>query len=409
MSYSFNFLFIHRYLIFSMLVALSVNVQAANPSSELIQDSVYLVTDKMPEYPGGEQALLEFLKQKISYPAKARRNKEEGKVIVQFVISKIGKVEQAIVLKAVSPSLDKEALRVVGSLPLWIPGEKDGEKVAVSYVLPISFKYKSSGPNDWEPTNKTLIVLDGIKMPPHFNINILNPNKLISLRILKPFPKEEKAKLKTLYGRQSSDGVIAITSNKDEIYYALADTMQSLNSAVQNCEEPAEFPQFPGGNVSLFRFIADSIQYPFAPLQLKKQGKVIVQFKVDKTGRISNSEVLQSVDYFLDKEALRVVGLMPNWIPAAKCEQKLDILVTLPVLFKLDIPASEKGWERNDKTIILLDGKRIPSTFDLKLLSYTNISSYKVLQPSTKEITKSLVSKYGKDAVNGVVLIETNK
>jgi TonB family protein len=157
------------------------------------------------------------------------------------------------------------------------------------------------------------------------------------------------------------------------------------------------------------KYLSDSIQYPFVATQLKKEGKVAVQFKVDVAGKISEAKVKQSADYFLDKEALRVVSTMPDWTPGAKCDQKLNILVTMPVVFKLALPAAEKGWERNDKTIILLDGERMPSSFDLNWLNYANLASYKVLQPGDKAVNKKLVSEYGKDAVNGVVLIETNK
>lgn len=100
---------------------------------------------------------------------------------------------------------------------------------------------------------------------------------------------------------------------------------------------------------------------------------------------------------------------MMAWIPSKKCEEKLNILVTMPVTFRLDIPVTEKGWQRNEKTVILLNGKRLPAVFNLDWLSYANLTSYKVLQPETKEITKKLVSEYGKDAVNGVVLIGTGK
>jgi hypothetical protein len=120
--------------------------------------------------------------------------------------------------------------------------------------------------------------------------------------------------------------------------------------------------------------------------------------------------VLRSLDYFLDKEALRVINTLPNWIPGTQCNGNVDIIVTMPVNFKIAQPETEKpAWKVNEKTIILLDGERLPSSFDLGLLSYAGLSSYKVLEPTTPEVTKKLVSKYGKDAVNGVVLIGTKE
>ena len=401
--------------ILPMTFALSANVQALTLTSNTqidqislnTEDSVYSIVDKMPEFPGADKALVSFLNQTIIYPADALKKKEQGKVIVQFVVNNTGKVENAKVLRSISPSLDKEALRVIGLLPDWIPGEQNGVKVAVSRIVPVVF-YIPTEEEAWVVNEKTLIVIDEVKMPAKFNTKILNPGKLTSVKVLKPFPKEEKARLIDLYGRTAANGVVLITSNKDEMYYALADTVADA-TVNEGCKVAAVSPEFPGGKVSLTTYIADSIQYPFVPKQLKTQGKVVVRFLVDKTGKVMDAKVMKSLDYYLDKEALRVINSMPDWTPGFKCDLKLNIFVTMPVTFKIDLPAAEKGWEKNDKTIVLLDGERLPASFDLAWLNYGDLSSYKVLQPSTKEVNKKLVSEYGKDAVNGVILISSIK
>jgi len=395
----------------SLVFALSSNVHAFSDTSinQNTEDSVYSIVDKMPEYPGGEKALVVFLNQTIVYPAEALKKNEQGKVIVQFVIGKTGKVENAKVVRSVTPDLDNEALRVIGLLPDWIPGEQNGAKVAVFRIIPVMFQIPTEE-SLWDINEKTVIVIDGVKMPDNFNIKILNQSKLASAVVLKPFPKEEKSRLMKQYGKQAENGVVLISSNKDEIYYALADSLSDqTKESIAGCKDTASMPVFPGGKESMFKYIADSIQYPFVAKRTKTEGKVVVRFRVDQTGKISDARVMKQVDYFLDKEALRVINSMPDWTPGAKCEQKLDIFVTLPVAFKLDLPAAEKGWVRNDKTIVLLDGERLPASFDLGWLNYSNLASYKVLQPGTKEINKKLVKEYGKDAVNGVILIETAK
>lgn len=369
------------------------------PSSA--DDTIYNVVEKMPEFPGGDQALISFLNKTIRYPAEARKKNEEGKVIVRFIIDKSGKPGKAQILKGVSKSLDAEALRVVGKLPDWTPGEQNGQKVSVYQILPVTFK-NLTPEEAWQPDEKTLVVIDSVKMPIGFNSNILNPEKLRSVQVLKPFPKEEKAKIMKEYGREASGGVIVINTKKDETEYALADSMAI---PAGGCKEQDVLPQFPGGKPALMKFLKDSIQYPFVAQRLKTEGKVFVQFLVNKNGKISQAAINRSADYFLDKEALRVVNCMPDWIPGAKCGQKTDIWVVMPIDFKLDLPASERGWERNDKTIVLLDGKRLPAMFSLDWLNYANLTKYQVLQPSSKEVTQNLVKKYGRDAVNGVILI----
>ena len=415
--------YIKHVLILPLLLAFAIlsNLQASQLKSiqinqdgqTNINDSVYTYVEKMPEFPGGEKALVRFLSQTIIYPAEAQKKNEHGKVFIQFIVSKTGKVEKAKVIKSVSPDLDNEALRVIGLLPAWTPGVQNGEKVAVQRIIPILFQSAPpKDPNAWEPNEKTLILIDNVKMPSNFNLSILNPDKLASFTVLKPIPKEEKSKLMSKYGNQAADGVILIISKKKEIEYALADTTSNKQKSDSiGCKDATINPEFQGGEAKLMSYLADSIQYPFAAKQLKTQGKVFVRFLVDKTGKISHVEIIRRLDYFLDREALRVINSMPEWIPGSQCGQKTDTYVSLPVVFKLKstTTTSEKGLEKNNKTVILLDGVRLPSTFNLEWLNYANLTSYQVLQPDTKEITKKLVSLYGNDAVHGVILIGSRK
>lgn len=100
----------------------------------------HIADDKPAEFPGGEAALLEYLKKNIKYPAFCRENNIKGRVIVSFVINNDGKIVNPEVINSVHPSLDKEALRVVSSMPNWKPGRQKGKIVRVKYNLPITFR-----------------------------------------------------------------------------------------------------------------------------------------------------------------------------------------------------------------------------------------------------------------------------
>lgn len=101
---------------------------------------VYETVDQMPAFPGGVSGLVDFLSQNVHYPDLARVNNIQGRVMVKFVVEKDGLINECKIVKSVDPSLDKEALRVVKSMPKWQPGMKDGKPVRVSYTVPISFK-----------------------------------------------------------------------------------------------------------------------------------------------------------------------------------------------------------------------------------------------------------------------------
>ena len=100
---------------------------------------VFFIVENMPEFPGGELALRKFIANAINYPVIAQENGIQGKVYVNFVVDKDGSVIQAKIARGVDSSLDKEALRVVNSLPKWKPGMQRGKPVKVSYTVPISF------------------------------------------------------------------------------------------------------------------------------------------------------------------------------------------------------------------------------------------------------------------------------
>ena len=105
------------------------------PSNRILDD-----VDQMPEFPGGNAALVEYLSTNVEYPAVALENGVQGRVMVSFVVERDGSLSDVRVLKSVDPLLDKEALRVVRSMPKWTPGMMDGSPVRVKYTIPITFR-----------------------------------------------------------------------------------------------------------------------------------------------------------------------------------------------------------------------------------------------------------------------------
>jgi len=101
---------------------------------------VFQVVETMPSFPGGDQALFKFLGENVKYPVIAQENGIQGRVICQFVVNKDGSIVDVEVVRPVDPSLDKEAIRVIKSMPAWSPGKQRGKSVRVKYTLPVNFK-----------------------------------------------------------------------------------------------------------------------------------------------------------------------------------------------------------------------------------------------------------------------------
>ncbi len=122
------------------------------------ETDIYLVVEVMPEFPNGLKALFDFIYDNLKYPSDALEKGIQGRVIVGVVIDENGSVTQPKILKSISPSLDKEALRIVSIMPKWKAGTQDGVPVKVRCTIPIYFKL----PND-DNVLKTDSIIESIE------------------------------------------------------------------------------------------------------------------------------------------------------------------------------------------------------------------------------------------------------
>src|SRR5574344_793457 len=120
-------------------VVIAAPVEA--PVEEEEEEVVFVVVETMPEFPGGQQALFKYLSENVKYPVIAQENGIQGRVICQFVVNKDGSiVEVEVVRSGGDASLDKEAVRVIKSMPKWKPGKQRGKAVRVKYTVPVNFR-----------------------------------------------------------------------------------------------------------------------------------------------------------------------------------------------------------------------------------------------------------------------------
>jgi len=124
-----------------LTILLMANTIVMAQEKKAADNNIYDDTPEvMPEYPGGMQAMMSFIRENVKYPEDAMEKNISGKVFVSFVVEKDGSVSEAKVVKGVCESIDNEALRVVNAMPKWTPGKMDGKNVRVSYTLPFTFK-----------------------------------------------------------------------------------------------------------------------------------------------------------------------------------------------------------------------------------------------------------------------------
>ena len=117
--------------------------ETATPVAIEVPDTLgktYDAVEVMPEFPGGTEALLSFIKDNLEYPQKAIDEQTEGRVIIRFVVNSNGEISDPTILKGINKNLDQAAIDVINKLPRWKPGQQDGQPVSVRFTLPIVFK-----------------------------------------------------------------------------------------------------------------------------------------------------------------------------------------------------------------------------------------------------------------------------
>ena len=241
------------------------------PVTDTTDNEVFSVVEEMPTFPGGQKALITWLQTNLKYPKEAQEKKIQGTVMIQFIVQKDGSIVKPEILRSADPILDKEALRLVSLMPKWTPGKQRGKSVNTRFVLPIVFKLHQEVPKGQSEVTK----IDSV---------------------LKPIP--------------------AMTDN--EVFTVVE-----------------EKPSFTGGLKAFRVWLSKNLNYPKEAQEKKIQGTVMIQFIVQKDGSIVKPEIVRSADPILDKEALRLVSLMPKWTSGKQRGKTVNTRFTFPITFKL--------------------------------------------------------------------------
>lgn len=175
-------------------------------------DKIFMAVETNPEFPGGVDALYQYLAENIKYPEAARKAKVSGRVFLKFVVRTDGSINDVRVMKGIGFGCDQEAIRIVKNMPKWDPGKQSGRLVNVEYILPISFQLEE-GPVrlQLEPADpakgeaKPLIIVDGKEIT---DMNLIGPSDVESISVLKG------ADALKAYGAKGKNNVIEITTKK---------------------------------------------------------------------------------------------------------------------------------------------------------------------------------------------------
>jgi len=180
-------------------------------------------------------------------------------------------------------------------------------------------------------------------------------------------------------------------------------TTNAQDSVTQDDEKPMvgveQMPEYPGGLDALMKFLSKNVRYPEEASKLGIEGRVVVRFIVNKTGIVSDVEVIRGLDPACDQEAIRVIKMMPKWIPGKLKGRTVPVYFMLPIKYQLTDSGEEKIL------LVITDGVETKSTQREAMtnLKMEDIESISILKDS------SAISSYGEKGKNGVIIIKKKK
>ncbi len=255
--------------------AYTVTVSAQQDFPLSASDRVIEDPDLMPIFTGGTGEMHRFIANTLSYPTEAVERDAQGLVVYTFVVEKDGTLSNFNIIHRADPLLNEEALRILKNMPPWRPARHKGEIVRSETYVPMYFKLNKNAQYTTRPSSSA-----------------------------------------TARAYAKTDA--SIIENND--IYTIVDKM----------------PEYEYGESGLSKFIAHNIRYPKDALQQGIEGRILCSFIVGKDGSISNIEVVNGLNSDLDDEAIRVLGLMPKWMPGVNNGENVNVKCLLPIDFTID-------------------------------------------------------------------------
>jgi len=381
----------------------NIQQNTINQVAPLSKDSIQITDTNvkvLPQFPGGDSALMKWLSDNIQYPKESAVI--QGRVVVQFLVTPDGSIDDVGVIKSLDSLCDEEAIRIVKTMPKWTPGTRNGKPRSVYYSLPVMFRNIINEPDSVhhipkldhdnhflkDSTRTIYLDTDDIIMPQFPGgeaalIKFLSENTVYpfdaqlqsiqgrvvlrfvvtqdgsidSVQIVKSvFPSLDKEALrvvkampKWIPGKENGEPVyvyftlpVTFRLQENETIYQPDSTnyipvLDFSKDSIQIYDRVDVMPQFPGGEAALMKFLGDNICYPPKAVEKGTQGRVVLRFIVTPDGSIANVEAVKPLDSsFCDNEAMRVIKKMPKWIPGKENGEPVYVYFTLPVTFRME-------------------------------------------------------------------------
>lgn len=271
----------YKFIILLISLFVIASLKADNGISAKLIKATSDTQIEAPKYPGGENALYDYLSKNIRYPELLVKIKMEGEVDIKFTVTKDGDINKVEIIRGFDPLADDEVLRVVQKMPKWEPATIDAQGIDSDQKMTITFTI----------TDELVERLN-------------NPENVV---------------------QEDTPLTVEITDkeNEDEVISQVSDTL--LNRE----------PQFPGGTKAMEEYFKSNMKYPKRAIKYKVEGRVLYNILVSEEGEIMRIALLRGIFSDCNEEAFFLIKKMPRWIPGLKDGKPTTMSVIVPVAFEL--------------------------------------------------------------------------
>jgi TonB family protein len=321
---------------------------------------VFTICETQPQYPGGEQRLMEFLAANIVYPPDAKTNGIQGTIFATFIVETDGIISNIRILRGIGGGCDEEVIRVLLKMPRWIPGTQKGVAVRVQFNLPVRFVLqdgttmnKSEEIYEYSEGWKAYLFGDCAKADSLFSHTIASKKqKKITASDYYGLAHSKKCLNDTAAYCYNLYLAIGLGDGNSEALYKLdcagfdpqkyiehlkvlktVEAQQSTSGCPEVFTVVDEQPIFPGDLAAMNQFIYSNLVYPKAAAKDKISGKVYLSVVISQEGKIENVSVLKGIGSGCDEEAQRIVEAMPEWTPGKLNQEYVCTRINIVIRF----------------------------------------------------------------------------
>jgi len=357
-------------------ITFTLNGDQRKPRFEVTgTDTLYLSTNEMPSFTGGNEALKKFKEENVKFPRKVKSLGIEGVAMVRFNIEKDGSISNAKVIVGVSPALDAEAMRVTKMMPPWQPGKEKGKPVKFLYMTNYEFLITPRAPIVMEEGTPYVVVEEmpmfpggdsallayigkNTKYPEAAKTNGIEGRVIVRFCVTDVGGIDRVSVLKGVDPELDAEAIRVVKSLPTfkpgkqggkpvnvwymvPITYGLSKPADPSAQKTSTSPPPAlpagydEPPVYKGGEKAMYKFINSKLVYPKTAKENKISGKVNIRFSVDIDGSVGGVLIFKGINPELDVEAARVVKLLPGWKPAKLAGTPVKVWYSMPVTFIL--------------------------------------------------------------------------